>query len=58
MWPRFGLQLDRVSSSVGRELDCKTKCSTLGYFLIFFYVKVVGALVLLFFLEKPTRKLA
>ena len=61
MWLRFGLQLDRFSSSVGREQVSKAEYCRFdpGLLLnLFFSVKVVGALVLLFFLQNQTCKLA
>ena len=60
MWLRFGLQLDRVSSSAVREQVSKAEYCRFdpGLLLNLFSVKVVGALVLLFFLQNQTRKLA
>ena len=61
MWLRFGLQLDRVSSSVGREQVSKAEYYRFdpGLLLrLFFSVKVVDTLVLLFFLQNQTHKLA
>ena len=61
MWVRFGLQLIRITSSVGREEDSKAEYCGFnpGFFLNpFFSVMVVGDLVVLFFLQNQTRKLA
>ena len=61
MWVRYGLQLDRFCSSVGREQESKAECCRFdpGFLHnLFFSVKVVGALVLLFFLLNQNGKVA
>ena len=55
MWVRFGLQLDGLTSSVGREQESKTESCRLnpGFLLIlFFSVKVVGGSSIAIFFTK------
>ena len=63
MWIRFGLQLDQLTSSVGRGHVSQPEGSGFDPGLVhnlFLSVKVVGALVglLLFFLLNQTRKVS
>ena len=43
MWPRFGIQLDQFSSSVGRELVWKANCSRFeSGLLLYLYFFLLG----------------